>query len=82
MRRDFTRFNYWMVLAVLLLGVAGLGQAQQAQVKVICDKDGQEIYLDGEFKTTCDSGEPVRVIVPPGKHVVEAKRVNDDGSFF
>jgi len=82
MMRDIAKFNYWTAFVILLLAVTGIGHAQQAQLKIICDKDGQEIYLDGEFKTTCDAGEPVRIIVPPGKHVVEAKRPNDDGSFF
>ena len=73
MRRAVTKVNYWIVAVVFLLGATGVAQAQQSLVKVICDRSGQEIYLDGEFKTTCDVGEPVRLIVAPGEHVVEAK---------
>ncbi len=82
MRRGFASFGYWIALSVLLLGAVSVGQSQQALVKVICDRDEQEIYLDEEFKTTCDTGEPVRIIVASGEHVVEAKRANEDGSYF
>jgi len=30
-----------------------------SQIKVICDRDGEEVYLNGEFKSECDRGEPV-----------------------
>ena len=53
-----------------------------SQIKVICDKDSQEIYLNGEFKTECDSDEPVPMMAKAGRYIVEAKKDNGDGSYY
>jgi len=53
-----------------------------SQLKIVCDVDGEKIYVDGKFKSTCDADEPVLVLVSPGKHVVKVKKFNKDGSYY
>ncbi len=69
-----------MILAIASVLVSNLFAA--SQIKVICDKDGQEIYLNGKFKAECDSGEPVPMMVKAGKYTVEVKKDNGDGSYY
>ena len=51
-------------------------------LKVECDRSGEEIYLDGKFKTECDSGEIVKLLVSPGRHTLKAIKKNKDGSYY
>ncbi len=51
-------------------------------IKVICDIDGENIYLDGKFKAKCNSNEPVTIPVKPGKHTISVRKNNHDGSYY
>ncbi len=82
MRQDFTRVGYWLVITSLFLSTVGLGQSQQARANIKCDQDGQEIYIDGEFKASCDKGTLVSIYLLPGEHALEAKKTNEDGSYY
>ena len=53
-----------------------------SQLKVICDIDGGKIYVDGKFKSTCYADEPIFIIIPAGRHKIEAKKYNKDGSYY
>jgi len=65
----------------LLLGLVTSSYAV-SQVKVICDVDGESVYLDGKYKSDCDSGEPVAVLANAGRHTVVVKKNNGDGSYY
>ena len=52
-----------------------------SQLKVICDLDGSEIYVDGAFKTECDKDEPVRILVKSGRHALLIKKSTSDGIY-
>ncbi len=51
-------------------------------VKVICDVNGENVYIDGKFKTDCDSNEPVEILTKAGKHILVVKKDNHDGSYY
>jgi hypothetical protein len=53
-----------------------------SQIKVICDENGENIYLNGQFKAECDSGEPVAIMAKAGRYKVEVKKNNKDGSYY
>jgi len=53
-----------------------------SEIKVICDRDGESVYLDGKYKSDCDSGEPVAILTNAGKHTVIVKKDNKNGSYY
>jgi WD40 repeat protein len=53
-----------------------------SQLKIICDIDGEKVYVDKEFKGTCDADDPILIIVSSGKHNVEVKKINEDKSYY
>jgi hypothetical protein len=52
-----------------------------SQIKVICDRNGEEIHINGKFKAECDSGEPVAIMAKAGRYKIEVKKNNKDGSY-
>ncbi len=66
-------------IAAVVLGAVEL--MALSQVKVICDKDGEEIYLDGKFKTECDKDEVVRLMVKAGRHDIEVKKRDKEARY-
>jgi len=71
----------WFLFIELLL-VSFPNAFAASQLKIICDIDGENIYVDGKFKTTCCADDPVLILVPPGKHVIKVKKFNKDGSYY
>jgi Txe/YoeB family toxin of Txe-Axe toxin-antitoxin module len=53
-----------------------------SQIKVICDKNGEEVYLNGKFKSECDKGEPVALLAKAGRYTVKVIRDNKNGSYY
>jgi hypothetical protein len=53
-----------------------------SQIKVICDKDGENIYVNGQFKAECDNGEPIAIMAKAGRYKVVVKKSNKDGSYY
>ena len=72
-----------MKLLKVFLGLSVLTSLQASSlIKVECDVSGEEIYLDGKFKTECESGELVKLLAPAGKHTLKAVKHNRDGSYY
>jgi len=71
----------WFLFIELLL-VSFPNAFAASQLKIICDIDGENVYVDGKFKTTCYADDPVLILVPPGKHVIKVKKFNKDGSYY
>ena len=67
---------------ILLLLVGFTFSYAVSEVKVICDRNGESVYLDGKYKSDCDSGEPVAMLTNAGKHTVTVKKDNKDGSYY
>lgn len=55
--------------------------AALSQLKVICDRDGESIFVDGKFKTECDKNEVVRLIIQAGTHRLSVKKVDENGRY-
>ncbi len=53
-----------------------------SEIKVICDRDGESVYLNNQFKSTCDNGDPVPMKAQAGKYTVEVKKDNGNGSYY
>ena len=51
-------------------------------IKVVCDRNGENIYLDGKYKSDCDKEESIKIFVSSGNHVIIIKKNNKDGSFY
>ena len=71
-------FTLSLVLTVFLFNFS----YAKSVLKIICDLDNGKIYIDGKFKSECFTDEPVDIIVSAGKHTVEVKRGNKDGSYY
>jgi len=72
-----------MKLLKVFLGLSVLTSLQASSlIKVECDVSGEEIYLDGKFKTECESGELVKLLAPAGRHTLKAVKHNKDGSYY
>jgi len=65
----------------LLLAGFSLSYAK-AILRIICDLDGGKVYVDGKLKTKCYKDEPVQIVVPAGKHVVEVKKTIDEDVYY
>ncbi len=52
-----------------------------SQIKIICDKDGEEVYLNKKFKTECDKDEVVRLMVKEGRHTIEVKKTDKEAKY-
>lgn len=65
----------------LLLGLVTFSYAV-SQVKVICDKDGESVYLDGKYKADCNKREVITLFTKLGKHKVIVKKINKDESYY
>ncbi len=65
----------------IFLNIALFQAYALSQIKVICDKNNESIYIDGKFKTECDKNEPVRILVKAGKHTVVVKKNDKEGRY-
>ena len=70
-----------IIILVLLSGFFTFSYAV-SQIKVICDRDGESIYVNDEFKTECDKGEPVPIMAKTGKYTVIVKKDNANESYY
>ena len=70
-----------IAMLAILGGLATTSYAS-SQIKVICDRDGESVYLSNQFKSTCDSGEPVSMIAKAGRYTVVVKKDNGNGSYY
>jgi len=52
-----------------------------SQIKIICDKDSENIYLNGKFKAECDKDEVVRLMVKEGKYTVIVKKRDKEARY-
>ncbi len=68
-------------MAFVFLLFLSIGAQAVSQLKVICDRDSEDVYLDGKFKSSCDKDEPVRILVTSGKHLLEVKRDTKDAKY-
>lgn len=68
-------------LGIMGMLVATVHLAALSQLKIICDKDGESIYVDGKFKTECDKDEVVRLIVHAGSHRLLIKKVDKGAKY-
>ena len=50
-------------------------------VKIICDKDGEKIYLDGKLKTTCDKDDVIRLMVYKGNHTIDIRKKTKEARY-
>jgi len=75
------KVNVLTALALLLLFSVSSSYAK-ALLKIMCDINGGKIYIDGKFKAECYKDDPVEVIVPAGKHVVEVKKPIDENTYY
>ena len=69
-----------IAMLAILGGLATTSYAS-SEIKVICDRDGESIYLNGQFKSTCDSGEPVSMIVKAGRYTVVVKKRDKEARY-
>jgi len=69
----------WIAISILLASVTQL--AALSQLKIICDKDNERIYINNKFKAECDQDEVIRLIVKAGTHRVTIKK-RDKGAKY
>ena len=81
MEYNFMKIIKKIAMLAILGGLATTSYAS-SEIKVICDRDGESVYLNNQFKTTCDSGEPVPMIAKAGRYTVVVKKDNGDGSYY
>lgn len=66
------------LLSLMVLMIFPITNASAASgIRISCDKDDAEVYVDGKIKGNC----PVDVKVKEGKHKVVIKKDNGDGSY-
>ncbi len=63
-----------VILSFGLLTIFGVYLFGASVIKVICDRDGENIYLNGKFKSSCDENEILRLLVKPGKYNMVVKK--------
>jgi len=72
-----------MRLSKLIFSIFLISSLQASSLlKVVCDRDDENIYLDGKFKTECSYNEVVKLLVSPGKHTIKIIKNNPDKSYY
>ena len=69
------------VLALLIVTFAISKVLALSQIKVICDRDGSRIYVDGKMKAECEKDEPVRILLLKGKHTLKVLKQDEAGNY-
>ena len=64
---------FGLTIAVNLMAIS--------QIKIICDKNGESVYLNGKFKAECDKDEVVRLMVKEGRYSVVIKKRDKEARY-
>jgi len=75
------KISYKIAMSIFLLVGFSLNLQAVSQIKIICDMNGEEIYLNGKFKSSCDKDEVVRLLAQPGKYRVVIKKSTKEGKY-
>ncbi|WP_353662904.1 hypothetical protein [Hydrogenimonas sp. SS33] len=68
--------------ATLLLSLLmGIQVFAASQIKVICDRDGENIFLNGAFKSECNKDEVIRLLVKPGRYKIVIRKKDKNGRY-
>jgi len=77
MKREIKKILLFLLTTILVGNLYA-----KSQIKIKCDRDGEDIYFNGKFKTECDKNELVTISITPGKYNIEVKKKNKDETFY
>ncbi len=65
----------------ILIFVTTVNLMAISQIKIICDKDDESVYLNGKFKSECNKDEVVRLMVKEGRYSVVIKKRDKEARY-
>ena len=69
-----------IIILVLLSGFFTFSYAF-SQIKIICDSNGEKIYLNDEFKAECNKDDVVRLMTTDGQYTIKVKKEDKEAKY-